>query len=160
MRGTLTGRLLPESALLGIAIPIMSQSLFNSAVAEFGRLFRFGLAGCAAFAAYSAAMWVVTSWAELGQVPGAFLGFLVGTSISYIGNSRWVFEKKPTARNVVTFWIVTLFGLAANLVLAYLLERLAFRRFSTVVVIFATVPVLNYIGHRFWTFREPRRLGR
>src|SRR5258706_7835613 len=113
----------------------MSQSLFNSAAAELGRLFWFGLTGCAAFAAYSAAMWVVTSWAGLGQVPGAFVGFIVGTSISYIGNSSWVFEKRPTARNVVTFWIVTLFGLAANLILAYLLERLAFRPFSTVLII-------------------------
>jgi len=65
-----------------------------------------------------------------------------------------VFEKKPTARNVVTFWIVTLFGLVLNLILAYFLERLAFHPFSTVLIIFVTVPIVNYTGHRFWTFRE------
>lgn len=59
------------------------------------------------------------------------MGFIVGTSVSYIGNSSWVFEKKPTARNVVTFWIVTLFGLAREPHPCLLLERLAFHPFST-----------------------------
>jgi putative flippase GtrA len=133
----------------------MSQSLLNRATAEFRRLFWFGVTGVAAFTAYSAAMWLVTSWGGLGQVPGAFVGFIVGTIVSYIGNLSLVFEKKPAVRNVVTFWIVTLFGLVVNLILAYLLERLAFRPFSTVLIIFVTVPIFNYIGHRFWTFREP-----
>jgi putative flippase GtrA len=131
---------------------LVSHSL-KSATAEFGRLFWFGVTGGAAFAAYSAAMWVVTSCGGLGQVPGAFAGFTVGTIVSFIGNSSWVFQRKPTARNVVTFWIVTMFGLVVNLMLAYLLERLKFRPFNTVIIIFVTVPILNYIGHRFWTFR-------
>jgi putative flippase GtrA len=135
--------------------PLMNQSLLNSASAEVRRLFWFGVTGIAAFTAYSAAMWVITSWGGLGQVPGAFVGFIVGTIVSYIGNLRLVFEKKPAVRNAVTFWIVTLFGLVVNVTLAYLLERLAFRPLSTVVIIFVTVPIFNYIGHRLWTFREP-----
>ena len=46
--------------------PFVRRPVPNSANAEFGRLFWFGVTGCAAFAAYSAAMWFVTSWAGLG----------------------------------------------------------------------------------------------
>jgi hypothetical protein len=95
---------------------------------------------------------------------------LVGRIGTGSGGVRWVhlgndrlshreFElgvpEEPTVRNVVIFWIVTLFGLMLNLILAYSLERLAFRPFSTILVIFVTVPILNYIGNCFWTFWEP-----
>jgi putative flippase GtrA len=84
---------------------------------------------------------------------GAAVGFVVGTIVSYLGNSYFVFRQTLSGSNFSKFWLVTLFGLAMNLLLASVLERMGSPPLLTAFVIFATVPLLNYAGHRLWTFK-------
>jgi putative flippase GtrA len=121
---------------------------------EFARLLRFGIVGLAAFLVYSGAMLAVTETNIGDQVVGAFVGFIFGTTISFIGNSLYVFRAGVNAGGAVRFWIVTLVGLGLNLIIAYWLEKFGLRPLGTAVIIFATVPMLNYAGHRIWTFRD------
>jgi putative flippase GtrA len=121
---------------------------------EFARLFRFGIVGLAAFLVYSGAMLAITEANVGGQVGGAFVGFVLGTTVSYLGNSLYVFRAGLNPVGAVRFWIVTLIGLGFNLIIAYGLEKFGLRPLWTAIIIFATVPVLNYIGHRIWTFRD------
>lgn len=120
---------------------------------EFRRLRGFGVTGGVAFLVYWSAMYFTTAAGGMSQVAGAFAGFFLGTIASYIGNSVFVFKVKPRASNAIVFWLVNMVGLVINLIIAYALERLSFRPLETVIIIFITVPFLNYIGHRFWTFR-------
>jgi hypothetical protein len=94
-----------------------------------------------------------------GRIVEAFLGFTMGSTVSHVGNSIRVFDRTPTTRNAVAFWIVTLVGLVINVVFAYVMERLGFRSFGAALTIFAIVPILNYFrhhcfGHRFRTFQD------
>jgi len=120
---------------------------------ELRTLLRFGVTGFVAFLAYTAGMYLMIL-AGLDQVVGAVCGFVLGVIVSYSGNTLWVFRTKPTTQNMTKFSIVTIAGLIANMCMAYMLERMHIRPIVTVIVIFATVPFLNYLGHRIWTFQN------
>jgi len=121
---------------------------------EIARVARFVVVGGVAFASYYGCMVATISLTNSGQAAGAGVGFVVGTIVSYIGNSVLVFRARPTAGNLFRFWVVTLAGFVLNIGIASILERLGFSPFFTALLIFLTVPVLNYLGHRFWSFRD------
>jgi putative flippase GtrA len=121
---------------------------------ELTRILRFGLVGGVAFVTYAGVMEVAVNHFGTNQVIGAFAGFVVGTIFSYIGNSLFSFRVRPTASNSMKFWIVTLVGLGLNLAIAFLFGRLGAPPLLTALTIFTAVPALNYLGHRFWSFRD------
>jgi len=121
---------------------------------EIARVARFVVVGGVAFASYYGCMVATIGLTNSGQAAGAGVGFVVGTIVSYIGNSVLVFRARPTAGNLFRFWVVTLAGFVLNICIASILERLGFSPFFTALLIFLTVPVLNYLGHRFWSFRD------
>ena len=102
-------------------------------------------------------MLLVTRVLGENQILGAFFGFILGTSVSYIGNRRYVFQTAAARGVAVKFWAVTTTGLGVNLFLAFVLERLGVHPLLTAFLIFVTVPFLNYAAHRFWTFRSAAR---
>jgi putative flippase GtrA len=118
---------------------------------ELRTLLRFGVTGFISFLAYTCGMYLMIL-AGLDQVVGAVCGFVLGVIVSYSGNTLWVFRTKPTTQNMAKFSIVTIAGLIVNMCMAYMLERMHVRPIMTVIIIFATVPFLNYLGHRIWTF--------
>lgn len=119
---------------------------------ELRRVAGFGLVGSVVFLVY---LGVMSAAIMLGasQVGGAFAGFVIGTMVSYFANSRLSFEVRPSGAHSVRFWAVTLVGLGCNLVIASAFEHFNAPYGVSVVAIFCTVPVINYLGHRFWTFR-------
>jgi putative flippase GtrA len=121
---------------------------------EIARVARFVVVGGVAFASYYGCMVATIRFTNSSQAVGAGAGFIVGTIVSYIGNSLLVFQARPTAGNLSRFWVVTLAGFVLNICIASVLERLGFSPFFTALLIFLTVPILNYLGHRFWSFRN------
>ncbi|WFU38848.1 GtrA family protein [Bradyrhizobium sp. CB82] len=139
------------NALTLSATKLASGLLNRLTKTELWMLLGFGVTGFISFLFYTAGMYLMIL-AGFGQVVGAMCGFVLGTVVSYSGNTLWVFRTKPTTRNMTKFSIVTIAGLVANICMADLLERMHVRPITTVLVIFATVPFLNYLGHRIWTY--------
>ena len=83
---------------------------------------------------------------------GAVLAFMAGTIISYMGNTCWTFESTPTSRNLFRFSMVIAASFIVNIVMAWSLEHLGFHHIVISIAILTTVPVLNYFGHRLWTY--------
>lgn len=118
------------------------------------RFIRFVVVGGCAFLAYTGALLLATHQYGTGQVYGVILAFMVGTLVSYAGNSRFVFYASPNAGNLIRFLLVTFAGLGLNVGLAYVLERGGSPPLLTASIIFAIVPIINYSGHQVWTFRK------
>jgi putative flippase GtrA len=131
---------------------LQTTGSFMQGSSEAVRIIRFVMVGGVVFASYYGCMVATMSLTNSSQAVAAGAGFIVGTMVSYIGNSLIVFRARPTAGNMLRFWIVILAGLVLNVCIAFVLERLGFSAFFTALVIFLTVPVLNYLGHRFWSF--------
>ena len=119
---------------------------------EITRITRFAVVGAGAFASYITVMTIAMDRFGADQVAGVFSGFIAGTFVSYFGNTLFSFGVRPTASNSVKFWIVTLVGLGLNLLLAFVCQHLGVPPLATALSIFIIVPVLNYLGHRFWTY--------
>lgn len=119
------------------------------------RVATFGAVGVAAWAVYTAAVAIVV---ESGgdTVVGVVAGFILGTAVSFFGNCRWVFKAPASAMVGQRFLVTTLAGLALNIALAWLLTRWGVHYFVMTLIIFSIVPVFNYLGHRFWTFAQPK----
>ncbi len=118
------------------------------------RVARFVVVGGVAFASYYGCMIATISLTHSSQAVGAGAGFIVGTIVSYVGNSLLVFQARQTTGNLFRFWVVTFAGFVLNICIAAVLERFGFSAFFTALLIFLTVPILNYLGHRFWSFRN------
>lgn len=123
---------------------------------EARRIMAFGAVGVVALVVYTAAVALVV---ETGGSPivGVVAGFVVGTTVSFYGNVRWVFKTAASAAAWSRFVITTSIGLALNVALAWLLTRWGVHYLVMTVIIFAIVPAFNYLGHRFWTFAESSR---
>ncbi len=119
---------------------------------ELRKLALFAGIGLLSSACYFAVMMVCVDLLGLGVVKAAFLAFIVGTIISYFGNTFFTFNERMTARTATRFLLIVLVGMGLNLLIAHLLDLAGFHYALIALTVFTAVPALNYIGHRFWTY--------
>ncbi len=109
--------------------------------------------GLAASAHYSIYIGLITG-IDLRPVLATGAGFLVGTVISYLLNTRYTFEGEYTRETFIKFWAVTITGGAVN---AGMVEGLVWGglhfAISGIVAILAGA-AFNFTGHKLWTFRD------
>jgi putative flippase GtrA len=114
---------------------------------------RFIAVGGAAFLTYLAIMWVLVDQRQNSATVGAAVAFTVATIVSYVGNTLWSFRAPIRGRTAWRFLVIVLLGLAANMAIASALQALGLGYALISVIVFISVPVLNFLGHQFWTFR-------
>ena len=112
--------------------------------AEAGRILRFLVVGLVTFGIYTATLAVAIEWFGASTVAGTAAAFVVGTAVSLVGNSVFVFRTAISAQTSGKFVVVTLFGFAANLLLSWWLDRLGVHYVVIAFAIFAIVPAMNY----------------
>ncbi|MSU76196.1 GtrA family protein [Patescibacteria group bacterium] len=88
----------------------------------------------------------------------ATIAFIVATLNSYTWNRRWTFRAGPHRNErLVKFTLVQLIGLAINLLmLTFLIEHVGLEDHKLIAQLIANAFVIisNYIGNKFWTFKE------
>ncbi len=88
----------------------------------------------------------------------ATVAFIVATLNSYTWNRRWTFRAGPHRHErLVKFTVVQLVGLAINLlILTFLIEHVGLQDHKLIAQLIANAFVIisNYLGNKFWTFRE------
>jgi putative flippase GtrA len=129
---------------------VVSERGTRSAGTQF---FRFLMVGGGAFLAYIATQALIIEVAGSGIIIGTVVAFAVGTLVSYVGNTLWSFDSRPTTENLLRFVGVTLFGLALNVTIAAALNEWGVHYVVIAAFIFTVVPVINFVGHRYFSFR-------
>lgn len=120
---------------------------------RFRRPFRFVVVGLFSSLAYVGTMSVAVDGFRTSVVSGAIAAFIVGTAISYLGNSIWTFGAKVGRHNLMRFLAVTLVGLALNTFMAWGLNIVGLHHLFIGLVILITVPIFNFFGHTYWTYQ-------
>jgi putative flippase GtrA len=117
------------------------------------RVVRFLIVGVASSLAYVGTMSLMVDGLGRGIVTGAIAGFVLGTLVSYVGNSLWTFEAAMDGRTFTRFWIVVGAGFVLNLLMASGLALLGVHHLLVSLAILITVPIFNYACHSLWTYR-------
>ncbi|MCP8936947.1 GtrA family protein [Alsobacter sp. SYSU M60028] len=114
---------------------------------------RFGVVGVVSSFFYVGTMAACVDGFGTSATLGAVAAFLVGTAISYVGNTLWSFGAQASPGNAGRFLVVTLAGLGLNLALAWTLETAGLHYLVIALVILMIVPVFNFVCHNAWTYR-------
>lgn len=119
------------------------------------RFLRFLVVGAGAAVCYLGTLALVVDGLGGSLFAGLTAAFAVGTLVSYLGNTLWSFGALMAPDNMVRFLVVTLLGLGANLGIGWLLEQMGLHHLLIGLIILVVVPLLNFVGHHFWTYGPP-----
>ena len=101
---------------------------------------------------------VLVMGVELGGGPviSSVLGFIVGAFVNYALSYRFVFRSNSSHHHTITkFFTVALFGLGLNtLVFSSAVYNLRLHYLMSQVLATGIVVIWNFVGNRWWTFRE------
>ena len=136
--------------LEGLGIAILGWLGLSTETAR--QLIRFVLVGLVAAVVYVAIMALVIDGFGGPVLLGAFLAFVIGTVVSFVGNALWSFEARPTAAKAAMFFAVNTVGLGLNMLIAWGLERMGAHYLLISLVVLIVVPLFNFAGHRLITF--------
>jgi len=84
------------------------------------------------------------------------IAFILATIFSYIMNTYWSFQAKMSFTVLCRFWSVAALGCALAVVISSVAEHLGFHYLIGIAMVMSVVPVISYLLHRNWTYREER----
>jgi putative flippase GtrA len=116
------------------------------------QLIRFVLVGVVAAVVYVAIMALVIDGFGGRVLWAAFLAFVVGTVVSFVGNALWSFGARPTPTKAVWFFAINTTGLCLNMLIAWAMERAGVHYLLISLTVLIVVPLFNFAGHRLITF--------
>jgi len=91
-----------------------------------------------------------------GPVVSSTLGFIVGALVNYALSYYYIFRSDSSHPHTITrFFIVAIFGLGLNtFVLSSAIHGLRLHYLAGQVLATSLVVIWNFVGNRWWTFRE------
>lgn len=130
--------------------------------AEAGTMARFGLVGIAATAVHTLIALVLTATDMAHPLVANLIAFLTAFTVSFLGHHLWSFRGgRRWARRMIRFLAIALAGLAANsTALAGWLAWVPLPEELGIVVTVALIPLVSYLGARFWAFSDGAPQGR
>ncbi len=122
---------------------------------KFGRqFFGFSIAGVVNTLIHLA---VVTSLVQLFGIYPVLangLAFAVANTFSFWANSRWTFRTPMSAKRYLRFLAISVIGLSVALLASALGEALHWHYFGGVFLSFLLLPLLTFVGHKYWTWKK------
>lgn len=116
------------------------------------RFFRFCLIGGVATLVHAALFFLVLHMGG-SQLAANCAGYAVASLWSYALNAGWTFSARLSWRGFVRFQMANAIVLLWSIGAALAGEALAFPPMATLALTVLVGPVLNYFGHRHFTFR-------
>lgn len=121
-----------------------------------GQLARFGAVGMGATAIHVA---VAGAYLLLSPPPASatcanLSGFAAAFAVSFAGNALYVFRYRGKVGPVFgRFLAVSLLTLAFSTAVSLVADRLGLSPLIALAAVVAGVPLISFLGHKFWVFR-------
>lgn len=122
------------------------------------QLFQFGVVGGSGYVINLAVFALLTGVTEIHHVLAAVAAFVVAVSNNFILNRVWTFRQQGAREDhagfqAARFFVVSLVGLAVNLVvLTLLVDGFDVAELPAQAVAVAAATPVNFIGNKLWTF--------
>jgi putative flippase GtrA len=121
-----------------------------------GRLWRYALAGVASALTHLVVLSVLVELFGTRPVTASSAGFLASIAVSYVLQSRWVFDSSASVwRTFPRFLGVIAVGFGINAAVVFLgTEILALHYLWPQLLALGLIPLSNYTLNSLWTFRS------
>jgi len=124
------------------------------------QIFRYILSGTAACAVDYAMLVTLTQHFKLYYLTSAAIAFMLGSTVSYILNITWVFDRRVfTDRRleVLLFFSIGIAGLFLNhYCIKFFTERVKLHYLGSKVISTIAVFAVNFIARKYILFRDPK----
>lgn len=120
-------------------------------------LSRFAVVGITATAVHFAVLVLAVEQLSVAPAPANGIAFLVALSVTYLGQSLWVFHDRSRhgTAQMLRFAVSLAIGLAANMAtMAVSVQVLGLGYQTGFVLGVVLVPALSFVINRFWVFRR------
>ena len=119
------------------------------------RLLKFGVVGILATLIHILIVSLLVENNVLSSIPFAnLIAFLVATTFSYIGNTKWSFADSFNRNNATRFAITAVFGCVLAFSLSWVVDTAGYHYLFGIALIVAVIPGLTFLSHYFWTYQS------
>jgi len=120
------------------------------------QLAKFCLVGASGYAVNLAVYTALLKWAGLHYLGAAFCSFFVAATNNYWWNRHWTFrhQRGHFAYQGMRFLAVSVWALAANLLVLRILVELGLGKIVAQAVAIILVTPINFVGNKLWSFRS------
>lgn len=118
-------------------------------------ILRFGIVGLAATATHYVILRLAVETLAVPPTPANGLAFLCALSVTYLGQSLWVFQERSQhgTAQMLRFTVSILIGLSANMaIMALSVHALGLTYQGGFLLGLFLVPILSFVVNRFWVF--------
>ena len=125
-------------------------------LAEFGRIWRFGIVGVLATLVHLIIVWNLIHFDFASPLLANLIAFLIAFSVSFVGHYRWSFgSSSPKVQALFRFASIAAIGFLINSCLLSVLiwREMLLAEWAAVVSTFV-VPPCTYLLSRFWGFKS------
>ena len=121
---------------------------------SFIRFRRFALTGVASTAIHVLFALAMIEILGAGPTVANIFAFSVSTVFAYFVNTQWSFATKVTGTNITRYLCVAVLGLLATIAISTLFETLSLHYYMGIFAIVVVVPMISFLSHLFWTYRD------
>lgn len=118
------------------------------------QLTRFMVSGATSTGVHVAITATLVSMLDASPVAANGVAFISATACSYLLNTLWSFSSRLRHRTLGRFAGVSLLGLALTMGISWTAQRLGASYWAGLAGVVLTVPMLTYLLHRAWTYRD------
>ncbi|WP_226939983.1 GtrA family protein [Pseudomonas aylmerensis] len=84
------------------------------------------------------------------------VAFIIATLTSYAINTLWSFSQPLQRHTLYKFICVSVIGFIASVSIAWLAQWIGLNYLLGILGVILTVPIITFILHSTWTYRDPR----
>lgn len=117
------------------------------------QLIRFGGVGVLATLVHTVVALVLIKFISVSATYANVCAFFVAAIVSYTLNALWSFEQRLAADSFFRFLIVGLISLGMIVMVGHFVEQSDYPPEISVLIIACIIPTINFVTHKFWTFK-------
>lgn len=139
-------------------LSLLASPLISRRREVFFQLVRFGATGAIATSIHAgaAAAYLFIRGTEASALVANLVGFSCAFLWSFVGHTYFVFRYPGTAAEVFPrFAAVSAATFVISMLVSFIVDGLGFSPLLAVGLVVIIVPILSYLGNRWWVFRTP-----
>ncbi|NKB38847.1 MAG: hypothetical protein GKR93_17075 [Gammaproteobacteria bacterium] len=115
---------------------------------------RFAVVGIANSLMHAAVAVFAHQIGGFNAVESNICGFIIAFLFSFIMNTYWSFERKPSGQFFIRFLTVNLMALTYILVVSALSDNMNWTPITGIMLVVLVLPLISFLTHKYWTYAD------